>query len=193
MGLLYLHHPWPKAVYQCHERTSQSIISPMGEIERIWVNFWLSQLCGTLPKSFISLLTLPDYWVVSCMTGEQWVTERTTNRTLNRTYQREVNTTNWFADFIRKPIYKFLEMYHLKIPPTGPHTPAMLYVLYSQKLPLPGWLLMHASKGGKSKPLQMAIELLQKPTQLCGTAKKHAYLNITLGKTKWKLSVLDLT
>lgn len=83
-------------------------------------------------------------------------------------------------------------MHHLKIPPTGPQTPAMLYVPYSQKLPLHGWLPVHASKGGKSKPLQMAIELLQKPVQLCGIMKKHANLNITLGKTKGKLSVLDL-
>ena len=58
---LYLHYPSRGSPDHCQDRTSRSVISPMGEYESIWVSTWLPQLCGMLLKRLISFSPYPEY------------------------------------------------------------------------------------------------------------------------------------
>lgn len=52
----------------------------------MWVNAWLPQLCGTLPKRPKYLSPHPEYWEVSCMCGG-WEEAREQQRGLSKSIQ----------------------------------------------------------------------------------------------------------
>lgn len=69
---LHLYHPSPKVALLRAKRDHLGWrFPPQGVSESMWASPQLPQLCGILPKRLISLSSLPEYWVASCMT-EVW-------------------------------------------------------------------------------------------------------------------------
>ena len=130
--------------------------------KRECVSAQLPQLCRLLPKTLISLLPHPQYWIVSSVYWGWGETGRRADRIL-RGHEMNKNPINCIVNSTKKLTNELLGTPHLWISPPGSWASPMLCVPYPHTHLPCGQLPMQAPKSvSDSKLWQIAREHVQK-------------------------------
>lgn len=127
--LLYLCYLLSQGSTKCQERPDTPWFLPQENLRTCERAPDFSTCVGHHPF-FLALPTILCHELYTAGGGVQWAAGRIASRARNETYQRNTDTTNCFADSIRKTTHELLGLLFFQTTPTDPWAPPTPHMLH---------------------------------------------------------------